>query len=324
MAVRPCRSARHGPRTASSTTLSRCSTTAKSPALRFKVELPNYGVFDEKRVFAPGPLPGPVGFRGVRLGLPICEDIWFDQVVGMPAETGAEMMMVPNGSPYSARQGRRCGSTSRLRASSRPACRSFMSIRCGGQDELVFDGASFGLNADRSLAFQLPHFEERVTTLTSGSATAGAHGGAVDGPMRRSAGTRATGGLARLHAGACATMSNKNSFQGVVLGLSGGINSALCRGDGGRCARPAARALRHAALSLHLAAKSSTTPPESPRRSACATTSCRSRAPVRGFEAGARAAIRGRSRGRHRGEPAVPHARHDPDGDIQQVRPRWW
>src|SRR5487761_2191832 len=74
-------------------------------ALRFKVNLPNYGVFDEKRVFASGPLPGPVNFRGVRLGLPVCEDTWtdwgdYEDVVECLAETGAEILIVPNGSPY--------------------------------------------------------------------------------------------------------------------------------------------------------------------------------------------------------------------------------
>ena len=69
-------------------------------ALRFKVDLPNYGVFDEKRVFTPGPLPGPVSFRGVRLGIPICEDIWGSEPVECIAETGGEILLVPNGSPY--------------------------------------------------------------------------------------------------------------------------------------------------------------------------------------------------------------------------------
>ena len=75
-------------------------------AVRLKVNLPNYGVFDERRVFAPGPPPGPVNFRGVRIGIPICEDIWtewgdYEDVVECLAETGAELMIVPNGSPYS-------------------------------------------------------------------------------------------------------------------------------------------------------------------------------------------------------------------------------
>src|SRR5579885_1141121 len=74
-------------------------------AIRFKVKLPNYGVFDEKRVFASGPVPGPVNFRGVRLGLPVCEDAWtdwgdYENVVECLAETGAEILIVPNGSPY--------------------------------------------------------------------------------------------------------------------------------------------------------------------------------------------------------------------------------
>src|SRR4051794_21553607 len=74
-------------------------------AVRLKVNLPNYGVFDERRVFAPGPPPGPINFRGVRLGVPICEDIWtdwgdYENVVECLAETGAELLLVPNGSPY--------------------------------------------------------------------------------------------------------------------------------------------------------------------------------------------------------------------------------
>src|SRR5918993_4128437 len=69
-------------------------------AVRFKVDLPNYGVFDEKRVFLPGPLPGPVVVRGVRVGVPVCEDIWGEDVVECLAETGAEILLVPNGSPY--------------------------------------------------------------------------------------------------------------------------------------------------------------------------------------------------------------------------------
>ena len=115
-AARRCSSARPGSRTASSTTPSRCSTAGGSPALRFKVDLPNYGVFDEKRVFAPGPMPGPVGFRGVRIGIPICEDIWGPEPVECIAETGGEILLVPNGSPYRRGKSSRSGSASRSRA----------------------------------------------------------------------------------------------------------------------------------------------------------------------------------------------------------------
>src|SRR6202451_1049945 len=66
-------------------------------SLRFKVDLPNYGVFDEKRVFSPGPLPGPVNFRGVRIGVPFCEDIWGSEPVECIGETGGEILLVPNG-----------------------------------------------------------------------------------------------------------------------------------------------------------------------------------------------------------------------------------
>src|SRR6266545_7379715 len=134
-------------------------------ALRFKVNLPNYGVFDEKRVFVPGPLPGPVNFRGVRLGAPICEDIWGAEAVECLAETGAELMIVPNGSPYW-----RDKDDTRLNIAVARITESDLPIvyvnEVGGQDELVFDGASFGLHSDRSLAFQLPAFRELVTTVT--------------------------------------------------------------------------------------------------------------------------------------------------------------
>ncbi len=138
-------------------------------AVRRKVNLPNYGVFDERRVFAPGPPPGPVNFRGVRIGIPICEDIWtewgdYEDVVECLAETGAELMIVPNGSPYS-----RDKDDVRLNLAVARVTESGVPLiyinQVGGQDELVFDGASFGLQADRALAFQLPAFHEVVQTL---------------------------------------------------------------------------------------------------------------------------------------------------------------
>src|SRR3954466_4218629 len=128
-------------------------------ALRFKVDLPNYGVFDEKRVFAAGPMPGPVNFRGVRLGIPIREDIWGEEVVECLAETGAELLVVPNGSPYWRDKDdlRLNVAIQHIVAHGLPAV---YVNQIGGQDELVFDGISFGINADRSLAFQLQGFEE--------------------------------------------------------------------------------------------------------------------------------------------------------------------
>jgi NAD+ synthase len=191
-------------------------------ALRFKVDLPNYGVFDEKRVFIPGPMPGPINFRGVRLGIPICEDIWGTEVVECLAETGAELMVVPNGSPYW-----RDKEDVRLNIAVARITESDLPIvyvnQVGGQDELVFDGASFGLHADRSLAFQLPAFREAVTTVHWQRSGNGWR--CVDGP------------IAAIEEGDqadyCACMLglrdyvNKNGFRGIVLGLSGGIDSAL-------------------------------------------------------------------------------------------------
>ena len=92
-------------------------------AVRFKVDLPNYGVFDEKRVFVPGPSPGPIVFRGVRIGTPICEDIWGPDPVECILETGGEILLVAQRSPLRARQARRSARMSRSTAWSRAACR---------------------------------------------------------------------------------------------------------------------------------------------------------------------------------------------------------
>src|SRR5947208_12145076 len=139
-------------------------------AIRFKANLPNYGVFDEKRLFARGPAAGPVTIRGVRVGVPICEDIWleesedYENVVECLAETGAEILVVPNGSPYA-----RNKNDLRLSVAVARVTESGLPVVClnqvGGQDELVFDGASFVLNSDLSVAAQLPAFEESITTL---------------------------------------------------------------------------------------------------------------------------------------------------------------
>lgn len=192
-------------------------------AVRHKVDLPNYGVFDEKRVFMPGPMPGPVVVGGVRVGIPICEDIWTDAVVECLAETGAEILLVPNGSPYwrDKNDTRLNVAVSRTAETGLPLV--YLNQVCG-QDELVFDGASFVLNGDSSLAVQLPAFTETVV-LTEWEETA-------EGWVCR------PGPKALLESGdegdyaACVLglrdYVNKNRFPGVVLGLSGGVDSAIC------------------------------------------------------------------------------------------------
>ena len=120
----------------------------KVQRLTFKYELPNYGVFDEKRVFAPGPAPGPLTVRGVRLGVPICEDIWKQDVTVWLAERARRSCCVPNGSPFEAGKEdvRLTLAAARVRETGLPL---IYLNQLGGQDELVFDGASFVLNADR-------------------------------------------------------------------------------------------------------------------------------------------------------------------------------
>jgi NAD+ synthase len=197
-------------------------------AIRYKVNLPNYGVFDEKRVFASGPVPGPVNFRGVRLGLPICEDTWtdwgdYENVVETLAETGAELIVVPNGSPYW-----RDKAEVRLNVTVARVTEAVLPLlyvnQVGGQDELVFDGASFALNADRSIAFQLPAFREAVFTTHWSRTPSGWR--CAPGPMAP------VEELDQADYTACMIglrdYVDKNRFAGVVLGLSGGVDSALC------------------------------------------------------------------------------------------------
>jgi NAD+ synthase len=197
-------------------------------ALRFKANLPNYGVFDEKRLFARGPASGPVTVSGVRVGVPICEDIWLEQsseyenVVECLAETGAEILVVPNGSPYARDKNdvRLSIAVARVTESGLPLV--YLN-EVGGQDELIFDGASFALNADLTVAAQLPAFEENLTTLQWWKTRAGWR---CDGPV-----TPVLEGDEADYAACVLGLRDyvrKNGFPGVLLGVSGGIDSALC------------------------------------------------------------------------------------------------
>jgi NAD+ synthase len=192
-------------------------------AIRYKVDLPNYGVFDEKRVFVPGPMPGPIVFKGVRIGIPICEDIWGPDVVECVAESGGEMLLVPNGSPYW-----RDKTAHRLNIAVARVVEAGLALvylnQVGGQDEVVFDGASFVVNADRTLGAQLPAFEECVA-LTRWRREAGVWR-CVEGP-RAAVVEGEEGDYAACVLG-LRDYVDKNRFPGVVLGLSGGIDSALC------------------------------------------------------------------------------------------------
>ncbi len=192
-------------------------------AVRFKVDLPNYGVFDEKRVFAPGPAPGPVAFRGVRLGLPICEDIWGPDIVESLSETGAEILLSPNGSPYW-----RGKDAERLAVATARVVESGLPLvylnQIGGQDELVFDGASFVVNVNGQVAARLPAFEECIAKVVFRRA--------AEGWVCEEAPGAPTLDDDKADYAACVLglrdYVRKNNFPGVVLGMSGGVDSALC------------------------------------------------------------------------------------------------
>ena len=194
----------------------------KIETVRHKFDLPNYGVFDEKRVFNAGPAPGPVVVKGVRIGVPICEDIWTEETCETLAETGAEILLSPNGSPFE-----RNKDDVRLNLSVARVTETGLPLvylnQIGGQDELVFDGASFVLNADRSLALQMPMFEEALT-LTHWNKTASGwvmdKGDIVRLPEREEETWKACVLGLRDYV-------LKNRFPGVVLGMSGGIDSAV-------------------------------------------------------------------------------------------------
>ena len=191
-------------------------------AVRFKYDLPNYGVFDEKRVFAAGPLPGPADFRGVRLGLMICEDMWTGEVSECLQETGAEILIVLNGSPFEAdkHDSRINFAVARVKECGLPL---IYVNQVGGQDELVFDGASFAVNADYSLALQLPSWSESL--VLSEWARSNGHWHCARGTLESAPPRLET--IYRAMVTGLRDYVGKNGFPGIILGLSGGIDSAL-------------------------------------------------------------------------------------------------
>jgi NAD+ synthase len=192
-------------------------------AVRHKVDLPNYGVFDEKRVFDVGPMPGPVAFRGVRIGVPICEDIWREEVCECLQETGSELLIVPNGSPFDWPKPDQRMNVGVARVTETGLPLLYLN-QVGGQDELVFDGASFALNADGGLAVQLPAWEEAVSVVEM--RRSGGRWSCLPGPRALLEEHES----AAYHACVLGLRDyvDKNGFPGVVMGLSGGIDSALC------------------------------------------------------------------------------------------------
>lgn len=192
-------------------------------AVRFKTDLPNYGVFDEKRVFTAGDRPEPVRFRGLSLGVLICEDMWGASVAAALAAQGAELLLVPNGSPFEAGKAeiRRELAAARVKETGLPLV--YLNL-VGGQDELVFDGGSFVMAADGSVPLQAPAFVEALP-LTVWERQA--EGGWRCLPGEQVPQPEPLAAIYQAMVVGLRDYVDKNRFPGVLLGLSGGIDSAI-------------------------------------------------------------------------------------------------
>jgi len=191
-------------------------------AVFHKHHRPNYGVFDEKRLYLEGAPSGPIEIAGCRIGFPICEDMWFADVAETLEEAGAELLLVPNGSPYdrTKRDARMSHMVARGVETGLPVI--YLNL-VGAQDDQVFDGGSFALNPGGALALQMPFFEERTETL---ALARGAEGWRIaPGPVA----PEPDAAEADYRAMVLATRDYvlKSGFPRVLLGLSGGIDSAL-------------------------------------------------------------------------------------------------
>ena len=195
----------------------------KVEGVSFKIDLPNYGVFDEKRIFAPGVEPGLFEVTGVKIGAPVCEDIWGPAPCRMLKDRGAEILLVPNGSPF-----RRTADDERLVVARARVAETGLPLiyvnQVGGQDELVFDGGSFALDANGGTCMSLPMFEE-VLACSTWERAAGVWR-CVDAP--RAPWPRGPEEIYRAMVLGLRDYVRKSGFSGVLLGLSGGVDSALC------------------------------------------------------------------------------------------------
>ena len=183
-----------------------------------KQRLPNYTVFDEERYFEPGSAPCVFDVDGVRCGLIICEDCWFAGPAAQARDAGAELIVVPNGSPYHTLQqsARRAQIEARVRDTRVP----FVYVnRVGGQDELVFDGASFVMDANGAIAQQLPAWQETIAIAEFDGATPRPVRGDIDHAVESNVYQALVMGVR--------DYVLKNRFPAVLLGLSGGVDSAL-------------------------------------------------------------------------------------------------
>ncbi len=196
----------------------------KVVAKRYKHHLPNYGVFDEVRVFAAGDLPHPVEFKGAKLGILTCEDMWFPKVTAQLRKEEAEILLVPNGSPYEVDKAhvRLEHAKKRVAETGLPL---FYVNQVGGQDELVFDGASFIMDQKGKLLTQLPGHAEYVTTsIWEQGVDRIWNCKSCEAPHDLYTGNESIYQTLML---GLRDYVDKNGFPGVLLGMSGGIDSAL-------------------------------------------------------------------------------------------------
>ncbi len=183
-----------------------------------KQHLPNYTVFDEERYFEPGHAPGVIDVDGTPIGLLVCEDVWFPGPAKQVRDAGARVVVVANGSPYHTQQqaARRAQIEARVRENALP----FIYVnRVGGQDELVFDGASFAMVASGDVVQQLPAWHETLALATLDDG--------VPRPVRGSIDPRLEYHVYEALVMGVRDYVVKNGFPGVLLGLSGGVDSAL-------------------------------------------------------------------------------------------------
>jgi NAD+ synthase len=187
-----------------------------------KHHLPNYKVFDEKRVFDSGEIHGPYVVNGVRIGSPICEDAWFPDVCETLEETGAEILITPNGSPYYRGKFDKRISLMVSRAVENRLPLAYLNL-VGGQDDQVFDGGSFVINSNGALALQMPLFEENIETITFKRT----HNGWVADEGKKASYPDHWEQDYHVMVLALRDYMEKTGFKKAVLGMSGGIDSAL-------------------------------------------------------------------------------------------------
>ena len=187
-----------------------------------KQALPNYTVFDEKRYFRHGEATRVFTIEGVRVGMLVCEDIWEAEPAAHAAQAGAELILVINASPYDHRQAATREALLRQRATDNGVAIAYVNL-VGGQDDLLFDGHSLLVQPDGEIVARAPSFEEMLLTVEYDSDTRRLT--AVDWPA-----TDTRDAEAIMYAGLVRGVRDyvgKNHFSGVLLGLSGGIDSAL-------------------------------------------------------------------------------------------------